>query len=82
MQKFAIGVLVSFALGSQASADYFWVLGSYSKKSNAFSEQERLTAVLSSEVLVVPNPSSDTFRVITRRENLTQDLRLAAGVQA
>lgn len=82
MRKFATGVLVSLVFGSQASADYYWVLGSYRDKANAFAEQVRLSAALASEVLVVPSPATDTFRVITLRENLTDDKRSAAGVQA
>lgn len=82
MRKFVTGVLVSLISLGQASADYYWVLGSYRDKANAFSEQVRLSAVLASEVLVVPSPATDTFRVVTLRENLTEDNRRAAGVQA
>jgi hypothetical protein len=82
MRKFATGVLVSLVFGSQASADYYWVLGSYRDKANALSEQVRLSSVLASEVLVVPSPATDTFRVVTLRENLTDDKRRVAGVQA
>ena len=82
---FRLVVFVGFMCGSSfciAETELYWVLGSYSVRTNAEAQQVRLSELLSAEVVVTQHKDLAVFRVMVRAGEVTRDILVSHGIDS